>query len=1039
MKGDFSRLVGSDVRYSRVLAQQGRAQLDADWNEQQALVDYRLRTALSDVFGHGELIGSAIAPKGNSGFRVHLHHGAAFTAQGPLPQPFSARVDTAKPFSVEGWIKPASPITDGTILAAYIPNVETPVFRVGVKEGALVLETGAERALESAQVLSSVGYTFFACAFTGDAAEIWINGQLDCRAAAALPPQPPLRCCVGHSDDPSSPNRFVGAIERIEFLAGRRFGGNLYRAFITHTAGRQPVAEWHASAQHGNSVVPELCVGPGRCYVDGLLCQSEAHRPPAPLPAPHLVGRRPLAAGAHGTELILIDVWERYLSAFEDSTLLEPALGGLDTTGRLRTVSRAYAFPVEEEVDELLEAIASFHHDRGEIALELTQIQPQDNCLYRFEVHADGPAATDRSSQPVITLSPPSNSTEVGARRTVTTADPVARAWECGQYLHYVDANGAPTSTILEVVSVPVEGDGGALTLTISGATPDMQGPIAVRPIASILWSKNNAHGVFTIDKISTDRSAPGTTTIDLRDVANRDAERIALLGVDNTVVITWEERVESFEPGIMTRIIHVANDIPGTITVTVPVAIDRFGSAPTLRCWDGVFAANSCDDGVTAGDLKVRCSPMGTFRSGDYWVAPVRPDADVSLDWPRAADGSSLMRPPLGVSHIYAPLAFVTYERDGGLRVRDLRREAVSADDLWDDVRDVLRNHEPEPRERVIERVIESPREIVIERVTEPVRPEFAVLSSVPIEGYGQSASFVDARVEALRWRGMRSAPQRGRAQAAAVERSLYVLYEDGSLWTRDPRHDDNPWERCAPAPESWDEAALCAAGNRIFLIGGRDLRRRERADVFAYDPRTGAWSTLAPLHAARAAATAVFDGRRVLVFGGTRRAFGSRFLSRTVEAYDFETCAWQRLAPMMQRRARAAGVRWGASVLLIGGTIGEHFFDPGRTTARVDRYIAATNGWSFLTELNAPAERPRAAIADGEVLVVAEDGATERLAVLTGESERGAPAGRGEGGLAIVDSVAYLISGLAPQPVDTADACTIFERFHVLRKGET
>ncbi|MDF0677303.1 MAG: DUF6519 domain-containing protein [Nitrospira sp.] len=55
MKGDFSRLTfDKEKQFSRVLMQQGRVQLDADWNEQVAIFLESIRTLTRDVIGpHG--------------------------------------------------------------------------------------------------------------------------------------------------------------------------------------------------------------------------------------------------------------------------------------------------------------------------------------------------------------------------------------------------------------------------------------------------------------------------------------------------------------------------------------------------------------------------------------------------------------------------------------------------------------------------------------------------------------------------------------------------------------------------------------------------------------------------------------------------------------------------------------------------------------------------------------------------------------------------------------------------------------------------
>jgi hypothetical protein len=70
MKGDFSRVTfPPDKGYARILQQQGRVALDADWNEQSAIDDRRMRAMLVD------LVGGAAGPRDALGFAV--------TAAGP--------------------------------------------------------------------------------------------------------------------------------------------------------------------------------------------------------------------------------------------------------------------------------------------------------------------------------------------------------------------------------------------------------------------------------------------------------------------------------------------------------------------------------------------------------------------------------------------------------------------------------------------------------------------------------------------------------------------------------------------------------------------------------------------------------------------------------------------------------------------------------------------------------------------------------------------------------------------------------------------
>src|SRR4051812_42761746 len=68
MKGDFSRDTFDPLKhFTRVLMQQGRVQLDADWNEQTAMLRHYIRALAGDLIGpHG-------GPEGLCGFRILTH------------------------------------------------------------------------------------------------------------------------------------------------------------------------------------------------------------------------------------------------------------------------------------------------------------------------------------------------------------------------------------------------------------------------------------------------------------------------------------------------------------------------------------------------------------------------------------------------------------------------------------------------------------------------------------------------------------------------------------------------------------------------------------------------------------------------------------------------------------------------------------------------------------------------------------------------------------------------------------------------------
>src|SRR5689334_5183803 len=67
MKGDFSRLTFDRLKhYTGVRLQQGRVQLDADWNEQDEIGAYQRHTLAAD------LIGQSGAPNAGGGFAISV-------------------------------------------------------------------------------------------------------------------------------------------------------------------------------------------------------------------------------------------------------------------------------------------------------------------------------------------------------------------------------------------------------------------------------------------------------------------------------------------------------------------------------------------------------------------------------------------------------------------------------------------------------------------------------------------------------------------------------------------------------------------------------------------------------------------------------------------------------------------------------------------------------------------------------------------------------------------------------------------------------
>jgi hypothetical protein len=112
MKGDFSRNTFAPLEhYSRVLMQQGRVQLDADWNEQVAILLHYLQTLAADLIGpHGGLPGAFEIQPGNAGdFVIQPGH---YYVDGILCENEVLRDDVGNPSPVTYTNQPDYPLRE---------------------------------------------------------------------------------------------------------------------------------------------------------------------------------------------------------------------------------------------------------------------------------------------------------------------------------------------------------------------------------------------------------------------------------------------------------------------------------------------------------------------------------------------------------------------------------------------------------------------------------------------------------------------------------------------------------------------------------------------------------------------------------------------------------------------------------------------------------------------------------------------------------------------------------------------------------------
>ncbi|MEX1366647.1 MAG: DUF6519 domain-containing protein [Nannocystaceae bacterium] len=358
-----------------------------------------------------------------------------------------------------------------------------------------------------------------------------------------------------------------------------------------------------------------LRLRPGRYYVDGIRCElpGNSAEPPdwvAFEDQPHL----PDAAlpEVDGLYVVYLDVWERPITAVQDPSIREVALGGPDTSTRTQVVWQVKTLAVTTtdptpscatafgEWDRLIAGPTGMLEVRTEEPDESTSpcLVPESagfrglqNHLYRFVIHEGNYAATaptgDDGTDPTFKWSR-DNGAVVGVWRDRPQADQLV-----------VDRLGP--------------GGAGGLGLGEWVELTDDRDELLERP------------GLFArIDGI--------------------DADRLTV--VDATAPIAVPDDTQHAQVRRW--------DSPGTRDITLPAGDPDDAGDGWIRIEDGI---------------QVRFGP-GTYRSGDHWLVPARTallpgSEDSQIDWPRDA-GVPVALPPMGRDHHYARLAIA--RRSGGV-----------------------------------------------------------------------------------------------------------------------------------------------------------------------------------------------------------------------------------------------------------------------------------------------------------------------------------------------------------------------------------
>lgn len=425
----------------------------------------------------------------------------------------------------------------------------------------------------------------------------------------------------------------------IERYRARTLAGDL----VGPHAGPADAAGFALQYQTPSGDPPDLTIGPGRYYVDGILVDATRAAPPGAVGGqeagqavpwtywtqPHGYLDPDTAEDRLPTQLpflVYLRVSERFVSGVEDPRLRETALGASlpDTAGRLKLVWQV--LPVRDGEGFTLPDTTDAPHLRA-----------------AFDEWSAG-QATPAAWLAARTEQPPG-----------TDEDPCVVP---------PDSRYRGPENQLYRVEVHTPGEAGA---------------------ATFVWSRDNGSVIFPVDVVRGEWVTLGAL--------GRDDKLD--LHVGDWVEVGDDASVERGSVLPLRRVVDV--DLPGRrvrLSDDPDPSVGRLPERhPYLRRWDQQPAAGgTADDGalpLTEGawidledGVQVWFAPGGRYRAGDYWIVAAR-TLTGTVEWPEDAAGNPQLLPPAGPGYHLAPLAWI----GGTDQVLDLREvfrpAAVPIEDL--------------------------------------------------------------------------------------------------------------------------------------------------------------------------------------------------------------------------------------------------------------------------------------------------------------------------------------------------------------------
>jgi hypothetical protein len=261
----------------------------------------------------------------------------------------------------------------------------------------------------------------------------------------------------------------------------------------------------------------------GRAYINGILCQMDAQT--TYLTQPDLPNPPAIAMPTDGSDLVAVvylEVWQRLITALEDEALREVALGGPDTTARIKTIAQVRVALVPRSSGSLVTCSNALQFLPQPGSGTLTTLQPQislpadlcrlpdpnnftgrQNSLYRVEIHEGG----DPIGAPANTIAV-SLAQDAAARTTTLVLSQALTPSQVDTVTRWGIITLTDNTGLSERAAIAnVANDGQSITLSqgLTNAFTTANHAL-IQGVARFKWSRDNASFAVRLTAVDPDR-----------------------------------------------------------------------------------------------------------------------------------------------------------------------------------------------------------------------------------------------------------------------------------------------------------------------------------------------------------------------------------------------------------------------------------------------------------------------------------------------------------------------------------------------------